>query len=187
MTTASTLAPLAPQAKAWFLVLAIGWIGCTPYATSQIGPAVPSRTADCEISILEPGNAPSRPYRDVGVVTLEHCQDYRIAPCREWLREAACRLGGQVAYVDDYKRPGDPNDNVPNVITFRVLVAAYIADLYERTGEDPTRSANRCDPPCPSGRRCLAGRCIADDENCDKKTTDSPGGDEKESAQKCLE
>lgn len=137
--------------------------------------------------MLEPGQKPTRPYRDVGVVSLSHCQDYRIAPCREWLRRAACRLGGRVAYLDDYKRPTDPDDGVVNPVTFHVLVATYIADLYPNMSDDPIYRARACNPPCASGMRCKDGTCESSENNCDAGTETPESGVRKETTGKCLD
>ena len=64
-------------------------LACSPASVSRIGPPVPPRPDDCEIEILDREEKPSRPYRDVGMVSLENCQDYRTPPCSEWLRRAA--------------------------------------------------------------------------------------------------
>ena len=178
------------QKKHWTrvaLVIMTICTSCTPYATTQIGPALASRPPDCEIAVLKPGETPARPYRDVGVVSLEHCQDYQIPPCREWLRRAACDLGGQVAYLDEYKRPRDPSDAVINPIAFRVLVAAYVADLYGNVENDPVYRSRSCKPPCKEGMQCTDGKCSAVKANCDSKTDRVEDAGVTKSPQKCLD
>ena len=105
--------------------------GCFSATVSRIGPPVPPRNPDCDIEVLAPGQRPSRPYRDVGMVTLENCQDYMTPPCLGRLEKAACGLGGAVAYFDEDQKPAA---DIVAPMTYRVLVAAYVADLV--SGED---------------------------------------------------
>jgi hypothetical protein len=136
--------------------------GCSPAVISRIGPAVPARGESCGIELLEPGELPQRPYRDVGVVSLENCQDYRDPPCRGWLTEAACELGGQVAYVpDETLRDGF------GAMTCTVTVAAYVADLRPDPENDPVLGAERRElvPDCDSveiagSNEPLPQRCV---------------------------
>lgn len=115
---------------------------CSPASISRIGPPLPARLAECDIEILDPGAAPERPYRDVGVVTLQNCQDFRTRPCRDWLVEAACGLGGQVAYIHaDARRADSP---VVEPMRFRVMVAAYASDLRPDMANDPVAKALAC-------------------------------------------
>jgi hypothetical protein len=94
------------------------------------------------------------------VVALENCQDYRTEPCRGWLREAACELGGQVAYLPSEGR--EPSAFGP--VTYRVLVAAYVADLRPEPATDPVTRALTCDPACGAGEVCQHGRCRPADD-----------------------
>ena len=114
---------------------------CSPVTVSRIGPPVPPRSRGCDLDILDPGDAPSRPYRDLGVVALDNCPDYRTNPCRRWLVDAACDLGGQVAYITGGGRP----DSGIGPVTFRVTVAAYAADLSGSLPEGAVRSGADCD------------------------------------------
>ncbi|MFO8072446.1 MAG: hypothetical protein R6V85_11285 [Polyangia bacterium] len=128
--------------------LALLAAGCSPAVISRIGPPVPSRGESCGIEVLEPGEVPQRPYRDVGVVSLENCQDYRDPPCRGWLTEAACELGGHVTYVPDET----PRDGGFGAMTCTVTVAAYVADLRPEPENDPVLGAERGEliPGCDS-------------------------------------
>jgi hypothetical protein len=141
--------PLALAALAWLIS------ACSPVTVSHIGPAVPPRDPGCEIEVLEEGETPTRPYRDLGVVRLDNCQDYRTPPCRTWLTDAACELGGHVAYLPQDGRP--QTDFAP--LTFRMLVAAYIADLRPDPQSDVVLEALTCDPPCNPGEVCSGGSC----------------------------
>jgi hypothetical protein len=93
------------------------------------------------------------------MVELENCQDYRTPPCREWLRKAACELGGQVAY-----KPVDDNlDAQTGPVTFRILVATYVGDMRGSIKDDPVYSSRICDPPCGKNEVCLDGTCKPSD------------------------
>ncbi|MCP4675135.1 MAG: hypothetical protein GY854_06440 [Deltaproteobacteria bacterium] len=155
-------------------------VSCSPATVSRIGPSVPPRTDDCDIEVLEPGETPSRPYRDVGMVTLENCQDYRSPPCREWLRRAACEIGGQVAYFTDEGRTNEQFGPV----TFRVLVAAYVADLRYDPKTDPLYRSRLCDPPCKEDEKCEEGTCRpAAGADC----TDKDTSENENQVERCLE
>jgi len=88
---------------------------------------VAEKSESCDVLVLAPGKTPDRPYRDVGVVELQHCPDYEESPCRKWLIKAACSLGGDVAYFAEPVRP----EYEYNAITYRVTVAAYVALLRQ--------------------------------------------------------
>jgi hypothetical protein len=117
--------------KLLFLVLLAA--ACSPVTVSRIGPDVPPRPAGCFVEVLDPGRVPDRPHRAVGVVALENCQDYRTEPCRGWLVDATCGLGGHVAWIDEGGRP----DSGLGPMIFRVTVAAYVSDLPTARGDDP--------------------------------------------------
>ena len=128
---------------------------CAPLRVTHIGPPLPAREAKCAVEILDRGEVPKRPYRDVGLVTIENCQDYRTAPCRGWLEEAVCELGGQVAYVSEERRP-DPGLSPMRV---QALAAVYISDLRPDPETDPVLGSRVCDPPCGEGSACVDGEC----------------------------
>ncbi len=164
------------------VLLIIGFLvlcGCTPATISRIGPPLDPRSADCDVELLEEGEKPSRPYRDVGMVTLENCQDYTTRPCVTWLNEAACQLGGSVAYLPEEQRP--TSDMVVAPMTFRVMVAVYVADLIT-TRDDAVLNSRKCDPPCGAGKRCGNLECVSADADCGE-----PSKKEEEPADKCLE
>jgi hypothetical protein len=164
---------LVALAAAWLMV------ACSPVTISRIGPPVSPRDPDCDLEVLEEGETPSRPYRDLGVVRLDNCQDYRTPPCRTWLAEAACELGGHVAYLAEDGRP--QTDFAP--LTFRVLVAAYIADMRPDPDSDVVLQALTCDPPCQAGEVCSGGSCLPADEGCDEPG-ETDGG---EAPDRCVE
>ncbi|MCP4603104.1 MAG: hypothetical protein GY847_21750 [Proteobacteria bacterium] len=143
---------------AWFSIVVAIWLlagACSPASISRIGPSVPPRQANCEIESLKKGEKPSRPYRDVGMVALENCQDYLTLPCSEWLRKAACELGGQVAYILEGGFPS----NQFGPVTFKVMVAAYVADLRYNLDNDPIYRSRTCSPPCIGDEKCVDGAC----------------------------
>jgi len=161
-------------------LIALAVLGCSPATISRIGPPIPPRAKGCDVQILEKGEKPSRPYRDVGMVTLENCQDYRTPPCKRWLEDAACELGGSVAYEDENQRP---QGDIVAPMTYRVLVAAYVADLAPGAN-DPVMSSRPCIPPCLEGERCVAGRCVrGEGPDCDEPEA----GGEEVSVDKCVE
>jgi len=155
---------------------------CTPATVSTIGPRIPAKDPGCEIEILDPGEIPDRPYRDVGVVSLESCQDYREPPCEGWLVERACSLGGDVAYVS-----GDPERiRRAGPVTFRVLVAAWVSGLRPDPESLRVRRIEACDPPCPDGLVCRDGECrLPDVPDCDEVET-APESDDA-GPQRCVE
>jgi hypothetical protein len=164
--------------------LALG--ACSPVNVARIGPQLPPRAGDCTIEILDRGATPQRPYRDVGLVTIENCQDYRTAPCRAWLEEAVCGLGGQVAYVSEERRP---DSGLTPPMRVQVLAAVYVSDLRPDPETDPVLGSRGCDPECGAGSSCEGGECKpAGKAGC-------AGGDEKpsqaappvEGPEKCLE
>ncbi|HUT76930.1 MAG TPA: hypothetical protein VM285_04550 [Polyangia bacterium] len=125
---------------------------CSPVTVSRIGPDAPPRPAGCAVEVLEPGQLPSRPYRAVGVAALANCQDYRTEPCRGWLVDAACGLGGHVAYIDE---GGRPDSGLVGPMIFRVTVAAYVFDLPRNGTDDPfaaeMRRRRQPAPDCDGG------------------------------------
>jgi hypothetical protein len=145
-------------------LLALLAAACTPVTVSRIGPDVPPRPAGCDVEILDPGRVPDRPHRAVGVVALENCQDYRTEPCRGWLADAACGLGGHVAWIDDSGRP----DSGLGPMVFRVTVGAYVLDLPGGAGDPFADEMRRrrapapdCDEPSDAGPdEGGADRCV---------------------------
>jgi hypothetical protein len=122
-------------------------VACSPAAIVRIGPPLPARPAGCGIEVLAEG-APSRPYRDVGLVELSNCEDYRDPPCRLWLEDAACELGGQVAYLPAEGR----TQSGIGPVTFRVMVAAYLSKLRPDPETNPVDRALSCrDAGAPEG------------------------------------
>ena len=119
-------------------------------------------------------------------MTIENCQDYRTAPCRGWLEEAACGLGGQVAYVSEDRRP---DSGLSPAMRVQVLVAVYVSDLRPDPETDPVLGSRICDPPCGAGSTCEGGECKP------AVTAGCAGGGEKpaqasppvEGPEKCLE
>ena len=150
--------------------------GCAPTKISRIGPTVPPRGEGCGIQVLDPGAEPDRPYRDVGMVTLEACQDYRTPPCRGRLTDAACELGGHAAYLPE--GGGRPRGPVVDKVDYRVLVAAFVADLRVPIEENPVARSRICDPPCGADELCRDGAC---------QPADDCGEPEHEEIGKCLE
>lgn len=128
---------------------------CAPVSVTRIGPSLPPRAERCDVEVLDRGEIPKRPYRDVGLVTIESCEDYRLAPCRGWLEEAVCSVGGQVAYVSEERRP-DPGFAPMRA---QVLVAVYVSDLRPDPKSDPVLRSRACDPPAEAAaegpEKCL--------------------------------
>ncbi len=144
---------------------------CSPSSISRIGPSVPPRSFDCDVEVLEKGNTPSRPYRDVGVVALENCQDYRTMPCRKWLTDAVCELGGHVAYLPE--EGGPVKEFGP--VTFRIVAAAFIAELPYNLEDDPVYQSLVCDPRCKKDETCVDGSCKkTSDTDCQTKVEKEP-------------
>jgi hypothetical protein len=143
-------------------------IACSPVFVARIGPPVPARDPGCDLELLEEGELPDRPYRDVGLVELENCQDYRTPPCRNWLEEAACELGGHVIYLPE---DAPPRNDFTAPMRYRVLVAAYVSALRPEP-DDIVFTAVRCDPPCAEGERCVGGACEPA-EDCDEPDTEA--------------
>lgn len=162
---------MSAATHATVLAAALAWLGCgcSPVFVSRIGPPVEPRDPGCELELLEEGQTPSRPYRDVGLVEVDNCQDYRFSPCRDWLEQAACELGGHVIYP-----PADPPpaNDFTSPLRFRLLVAAYVSELRPDPESDIIFNAVRCDPPCADGERCVGGRC-APAEDCDEPAPDA--------------
>ena len=160
---------------------------CAPVTISRIGPQLAPRQEKCAIEVLEPGQAPQRPYRDVGLVTVETCEDYRTPPCRAWIEEAACRLGGQIVYADENPRPLSP---ATPPLRARVLVAVYVSDLRPDPETDPVLRSRTCDPPCGAGMRCVNRECVPADAPCpaeELKTPEKAAPPAAEAPEKCLE
>jgi hypothetical protein len=161
--------------------------GCAPVTVARIGPALAPRQERCEIEVLDRGQTPQRPYRDVGLVTVETCEDYRTPPCRAWIEEAACRLGGQIVYTDENPRPASP---ASPALRAQVLVAAYVSDLRPDPETDAVLRSRTCDPPCGAGQRCVNRECVAADAPCpagELKTPETAAPPMAEPAEKCLE
>jgi hypothetical protein len=165
--------------------VALALCACAPVTVARIGPLLAPRTGDCAVEVLDRGEVPKRPYRDVGLVTVESCQDYRTPPCRGWIEEAVCGLGGQVAYVSEDRRPD------PGLAPMRaqVLAAVYISDLRPAP-DDPVLASRRCDPPCGAGAACVDGECRpAGDAGCPVEGAKpaAPAATTAEGPEKCLE
>jgi hypothetical protein len=158
--------------------------GCSPASPTRIGPSLPPKPTDCEMEIIKRGEKPTRPYRDVGMVALENCPDYRMAPCREWLRKAVCELGGQVVYELEKTRP---DSQILSPVTYRVVVAVYVADLPYSLENDPIYKAKMCDPACGEKERCKDGECVpipeGDCEEAAAKKEETQG----QGPERCLE
>jgi hypothetical protein len=114
------------------------------------------------------------------MVSLENCQDYNFPPCRTWLEKAVCELGGQVVY--------EPEEghrlNEFGPVTYRLLVAAYVADLRP-SPDDPVFKSRLCDPRCAKDERCIDARCVANVPCAESETTPIPAN--KEEATKCMD
>ena len=147
--------------------LALATAACSPVFVSRIGPPVPPRDPGCDLELLEEGQLPNRPYRDVGMVELDNCQDYRTPPCRTWLEEAACELGGHVIYPPE---DPPPRNDFTAPLRFRLFVAAYVSALRPDPDSDIIFNAVRCDPPCADDERCVGGNCKPA-EDCDEPDT----------------
>jgi hypothetical protein len=168
-----------PAAQAALAAIVGLLIACSPVKIARIGPSVPPRGEPCDVEVLEEGQVPDRPYRDVGGVELDNCQDYRVPPCRTWLVDAACELGGHVAYLPEGGKP--QTDFAP--LRFRLLVAAYVADLRPDPETDIVLKALTCDPPCTAGQVCSGGTCKPADAGCDE----APPSDTDEPPDRCVE
>jgi hypothetical protein len=151
-----------------FHALLLFGTACTPAKIVRMGPKIPPRPADCDIEVLKKGVEPSRPYRDVGLVELEHCEDYLRLPCRKWLIQAGCKLGGQVAYLPEEGGPvldtatvvrSQSAHIVDGPVTYRIIIAAYVADLDYDLDTDPVVNSRRCKPTCKENETCVNGRC----------------------------
>lgn len=103
------------------LAIALTLLACSPAAISTIGLPRPPKAPDCPVTVLPPGETPTRPVVDVGMVALQNCQDYTTGPCIKWLKEAVCKLGGEVAYLPE---PHPPKNEI-DAVNFRVLAAVY--------------------------------------------------------------
>lgn len=143
---------------------------CSTTSVTRIGPAHPPRGPHCEIEVLEPGQNPTRPYLDVGMVTLENCQDYRTRPCQDRLVREACQLGGHVAYVQA------PSNAEPELgqMRFRVMIGAY-AGQWLGDPNDPLRLSRTCEPACSPEQICHNRTCIdaADLQPCEEGPQES--------------
>jgi hypothetical protein len=112
------------------LLITFVLVGCSPVSISRIGPTQPSRGKGCEVEVIPPGEEPPRPYRDVGVVHLTNCQEYTAGPCRRWLVDSVCVLGGNVAYLPD---PEPPKNDI-NATNFHVRAGIYVAESQSVEG-----------------------------------------------------
>ena len=122
------------------LMIAALFIGCSPVSISRIGPARPSRGKGCEVDVMPPGEEPPHPYRDLGVVHLTNCQEYTSGPCRKWLIDGVCTLGGNVAYLLDPTPPKNDFD----AVNFRVTAGIYVEEPTSSAAQDGT-----CKEPPP--------------------------------------
>jgi hypothetical protein len=114
------------------------------------------------------------------MVTLVNCQDYLEPPCRGWLEDAVCELGGSVAYLPQYRRP---EGDITAPMTYRILVAAYVSDMVPTPELDPLLRSRTCDPPCGDRKRCVNRECVpAGPDDCEE-----PAKGEEPSPGKCLE
>ncbi len=128
---------------------------CSPTRIARIGPPLPPKPPTCDVEVLEDDAVPSKPYRDVGMVELTNCQDYRDPPCLNWLTKAVCELGGDVAY-----KPEDDNlDANTGTINFRLMVAAYVGDIRSDFGSNKVFDPTKCNPRCGEEEVCLDGKC----------------------------
>lgn len=169
----------ASSVVAFVLVtLAMPIVACSPVFVAHIGPPVPPRDPGCDLELLEEGQLPDRPYRDVGLVELDNCQDFRTPPCRGWLEEAACELGGHVIYLPE---DPPPRNDFTSPLRFRLLVAAYVSALRPDPESDIIFNAVKCDPPCAADEKCVGGECKPA-EDCDEH-----GSDTEDQLEKCVE
>jgi hypothetical protein len=128
----------------------IAW-SCSPVKITRIGPPLIPQSEDCEVQIFEEGDLPNRPNRDVGMVTLDNCQDHRVPPCSKWLRRAVCEIGGSFAYpaqgagtdAADYFPNDDLTASSAHMMTVRMMVGAYVVDLVP----GPLLDAPDCEEP----------------------------------------
>ncbi len=166
---------------AWYLCGA----GCSPAKIVRMGPEIPPRSADCEVDVLKKGAVPPRPYRDIGLVELENCEDYMRLPCRKWLTRAVCKLGGQVAYLPDQGGPvldsstllrSQGGHVVDGPVTYRIIIAAYVADLVYDLDTDPVINSRICKPRCKENETCTNGTCKPS-EDCKEKKGEATGED----------
>jgi len=168
-----------------FLVFSAA-VACAPVSVSHIGPRLAPREEKCAVEVLDKGETPGRPYRDIGLVTVETCEDYRMPPCRTWIVEEACKMGGQIAYVEESARP-----NAPTVapLRARVLIAAYVSDLRPDPETDPLLRSRTCEPACGAGMRCVNRECVpSGDADCAAKELKTPEKTEaSQPSEKCLE
>jgi hypothetical protein len=124
--------------------------GCSPVSISRIGPAQPNRGKGCDVDVIPPGEAPPHPYRDIGVVHLTNCQEYTTGPCRRWLVDGVCTLGGNVAYLLDPK----PSENEFDAVNYRITAGIYI-DQKKSTGDEPGCKEPPADPDETEMERCM--------------------------------
>jgi hypothetical protein len=124
---------------------------CSPATISRLGPSLPPRKPNCEVEVLEPGKTPFHAHRDIGVVSLENCQQYHVNPCRKWLIDAVCKMGGQVAYLPNPEPPRNEFDPV----NFRVLVAVYTIGGPGGEDDPPANVCKEPEPEDPAPERCM--------------------------------
>lgn len=155
---------------------------CSPVTISRIGQQQQPRTSGCEIEVLKKGEKPSRPYKDVGVVALENCYDYTTPPCLGWLENAACELGGHVAYMTEERREPSPFDPV----VYRVMVAAYLSEMEPHHSVDRELRSRMCNPECEEGEICRDGQCIVSSgTDCDRSV--SARSQDEQASDRCYE
>jgi len=142
------------------LIVSLAVAACSPATATRIGPPLAPRPNDCAVEVLEDGLAPVRPYRDVGMVTLQNCQDPLTPPCRGWLEEAVCGLGGTVAYLPEHQRP---RGDMPAPMTVAVMAAVYVADLFPSAETDAVLGSRAGGPDCEEDAGSPeepVGRCV---------------------------
>ncbi len=158
-------------------VLLLCGTACSPAKIVRMGPEISPRSANCEVEVLKKGEVPPRPYRDIGLVELKNCEDYMRLPCRKWLTQAACKLGGQVAYLPDQGGPvldsstllrSQGRHVIDGPVTYRIIIAAYVADLDYDVDTDPVVNSRICKPRCKENEACVNGTCKRS-EDCEEK------------------
>jgi hypothetical protein len=104
------------------VIVSVMALACSPATISRIGPTLTPREPDCDVEVLPPGEKPTNAHRDIGMVSLQNCQEYHVNPCRKWLTDAVCQMGGHVAYLPDPIPPRNEFD----AVNYRVMVAVYV-------------------------------------------------------------
>ncbi|MBN2526506.1 MAG: hypothetical protein JXR76_08930 [Deltaproteobacteria bacterium] len=120
-------------------------MGCAPVTSTRIGPPVSPKSEDCDMEILEAGKTPTRPYRDVGMVSLKNCPEYDTGACKKWLRQEACRLGGDVVYLPHKGSVDDRPETLAGGVTYTLTVAAYVGQMAP-TKDDAVLNSTPAEP-----------------------------------------